>query len=548
MLVFVQIFTTPFADAFETRCSSQPNYLLESPDIWESKNSKELIYKLYWILRDPESCITSIGKSKATLERPPLSELIPSNFTFERLKDSVIVSSQIIINQKSLESLANKDFDRKGLDIIGGVKVEVEVIRDEPKGKNTYVLQGDYSLKNLWSDWFAKQKGTYSEACSDLLAKGGSSSTSTYLASPYSLKTVTATSLIYQLVIPDADCIDWVFTGPLSEPSYSSIIKNNNECGFADECAIKYGGAYLHANYPFWLGTSSEYFQGITSDDSFVKVFTAKCFQQNVSETSCIEDKRTNLKTEQKFLRVGNSIIIDITISKSSLEQISREQSNLYFIHGIYARTYQGGFVASSGWTTSCKTVGKITTCTSYKGSGGTYSATTGIRWESKVSEIKNFYKPVLDAETKAKADKAAIELKAKQEAEAAKLAAELKVKQDSDLEKCVTLNVRLFDLRTLISNYQEKYPGNLEFVRLERVLPSTLQCNLYKQTSFSLLVAQLDSSLATLDIDVMTTVSAAAGKSATEVKKVTITCTKGKLTKKVTAVKPVCPKGYKKK
>jgi hypothetical protein len=30
--------------------------------------------------------------------------------------------------------------------------------------------------------------------------------------------------------------------------------------------------------------------------------------------------------------------------------------------------------------------------------------------------------------------------------------------------------------------------------------------------------------------------------------KKVTITCTKGKLTKKVTAINPKCPKGYKKK
>ena len=30
--------------------------------------------------------------------------------------------------------------------------------------------------------------------------------------------------------------------------------------------------------------------------------------------------------------------------------------------------------------------------------------------------------------------------------------------------------------------------------------------------------------------------------------KKTTITCVKGKLTKKVTAIKPVCPKGFKKK
>ncbi|CAN2192922.1 hypothetical protein MCEMKE14_00570 [Candidatus Nanopelagicaceae bacterium] len=39
-----------------------------------------------------------------------------------------------------------------------------------------------------------------------------------------------------------------------------------------------------------------------------------------------------------------------------------------------------------------------------------------------------------------------------------------------------------------------------------------------------------------------------AAAKVAAAKKKTTITCAKGKLTKKVTAVKPVCPKGYKKK
>jgi hypothetical protein len=39
-----------------------------------------------------------------------------------------------------------------------------------------------------------------------------------------------------------------------------------------------------------------------------------------------------------------------------------------------------------------------------------------------------------------------------------------------------------------------------------------------------------------------------AAAAKAAALKKTTITCVKGKLTKKVTAVKPVCPAGYKKK
>jgi hypothetical protein len=41
---------------------------------------------------------------------------------------------------------------------------------------------------------------------------------------------------------------------------------------------------------------------------------------------------------------------------------------------------------------------------------------------------------------------------------------------------------------------------------------------------------------------------AAAKAKAAAAAKKTTITCVKGKLTKKVTAVKPVCPKGYKTK
>jgi hypothetical protein len=36
--------------------------------------------------------------------------------------------------------------------------------------------------------------------------------------------------------------------------------------------------------------------------------------------------------------------------------------------------------------------------------------------------------------------------------------------------------------------------------------------------------------------------------KVASTAKKISITCVKGKLTRKVTAVKPVCPTGYKRK
>ena len=92
---------------------------------------------------------------------------------------------------------------------------------------------------------------------------------------------------------------------------------------------------------------------------------------------------------------------------------------------------------------------------------------------------------------------KAAAELKAKQEAEA-KAAAELKAKQEAEAKAAAEL----------------KAAG-------ERIISDA------KAEAARIL---------------------AAAKAAVAKKKVTITCIKGKLIKKVTAVKPLCPKGYKKK
>ena len=113
------------------------------------------------------------------------------------------------------------------------------------------------------------------------------------------------------------------------------------------------------------------------------------------------------------------------------------------------------------------------------------------------------------NAELKVKeevAAKAAAELKIKLEAEA-KAAAELKAKQDADAKAAAD---KAAELKA-------------------------------KQDSDAKVAAELK---AKQDADA----KAAADKAAAASKKTTITCVKGKLIKKVTAVKPVCPKGYKKK
>jgi hypothetical protein len=110
--------------------------------------------------------------------------------------------------------------------------------------------------------------------------------------------------------------------------------------------------------------------------------------------------------------------------------------------------------------------------------------------------ELKAVLKNKQDAEKAAADAKAAAELKAKQEAEL-KAAAELKAKEEADLRAAAELKAR--------QDAELKAAAELKA----------------KQE--------------------------AAAKAAL-VKKVTVTCVKGKTVKKVTAVKPKCPAGYKKK
>jgi hypothetical protein len=116
------------------------------------------------------------------------------------------------------------------------------------------------------------------------------------------------------------------------------------------------------------------------------------------------------------------------------------------------------------------------------------------------------------DAEAKAAADKAAAELKAKQEAEAKAKAAELKAKQEAEVKAAAELKA--------------KQEAEAKAAELKA-----------KQEAEVKAAAELK---AKQEVDAKAAAIAAANK------KTTITCIKGKLTKKVTAIKPKCPTGYK--
>jgi chemotaxis protein histidine kinase CheA len=163
------------------------------------------------------------------------------------------------------------------------------------------------------------------------------------------------------------------------------------------------------------------------------------------------------------------------------------------------------------------------------------------------------------EAEAKAAADKAAEDLKAKQEAEA-KAAADLKAKQEAEAKVAADLKAK-----QEAEAVEEKAAADLKAkqeadakaaadLKAKQEAEAKVAADLNAKQEAEAKVAA-DKAAADLKAKKAAEAKAAAAKilvaakaKAAATKKTTITCVKGKLTKKVTAVKPICPKGYKKK
>jgi hypothetical protein len=142
----------------------------------------------------------------------------------------------------------------------------------------------------------------------------------------------------------------------------------------------------------------------------------------------------------------------------------------------------------------------------------------------------------VIDA-AKAAADKAAAELKAKQDAEA-KAVADAKAKQQAEATAALKILVSQVasskeELAQRIRDLIKKYPSDKKIVALGRYLSDKGIVNEANYKTFEVEIYRISGDIDALEELLLNT-------------RTTITCVKGKLTKKVTAVKPKCPSGYK--
>ena len=157
-------------------------------------------------------------------------------------------------------------------------------------------------------------------------------------------------------------------------------------------------------------------------------------------------------------------------------------------------------------------------------------------------------------AELKAKEEaeaKAAAELRAKEEAEA-KAAAELKAKQEAEAKAAAELKAKQEAEAKAAAEQKAKQEAEVKAaaeLKAKQEAEAKAAAELKaKQEAEAKAAADLKAKQEADAKAAAAKVLADAKAKAAAKKKTTITCVKGKLTKKVTAVKPVCPKGYKKK
>jgi hypothetical protein len=151
------------------------------------------------------------------------------------------------------------------------------------------------------------------------------------------------------------------------------------------------------------------------------------------------------------------------------------------------------------------------------------------------------------EAEAKAAADKAAEDLKAKQEAEA-KAAADLKAKQEAEEKAAAELKAKQEADAKAAADLKAKQEADAKAAADKATADLKTKQEADAKVAAEKAAADIKAKKAAEAKATAAKILAAAKAKAAAAKKTTITCVKGKLIKKVTAVKPVCPKGYKKK
>jgi hypothetical protein len=561
-------------------CLRQPDFSSTEPE-WRTSPDKNLKYFVSWSFKDPENCIVGVKPparyvpslhdfvlrrySGATAEK----ETFPAVWRIARDSQMVIVTAEVDFPVALLLGLANRNMDGLGLDLAeSGYQLSTPIVNaylDIKKGTELGLLglSSSYiSIRNLWADWFSKSQGIFPENCQPQIHTGTG-----FLPSESGLK-FSASVLEYgknpliEITIEDAnDCTFLVFSGPMTL-----------RLGLNKKPIFNQWTFDTLAETPFWHGEAAAYFDSIlnqktqvlsVSNAELAPVYGPAPGWTIYSGVTPVAKLPSQIYSHiDSVVRIGNKLKVRTRINDEKILQSTSEAVTVYL--GVYKWFSKNTVFVPGGW----RIYSSGSRFSASYAPGGQLQGGLKASYYShaiKVSLAELLLSPEERAqeESKAKA-KAAAELKAKQEADAKAAAPEL-ARLAQQKQSCLQHNIEVENLYESMNQLKNLNPTKFKsyfddmgpgvFMLLGEPLRffnsrTESNCDLYGQISFqsekssfisrektwSSVLEWDKKSLARLQLAVM------------PAKKTTITCVKGKLTKKVTAVNPKCPSGYKKK
>ncbi len=499
------------SNAEDYSCLQSPDTLGTDPD-WKTSGNKDLKFVVSWAFKDPENCIVGIDPSWDYKFQFPKSVgggdyyQFPATWKVSRDGEMALVSAETefpVALLQALNHIDNSDSDYFFTQLgTGKYKISAKLKIKKAGGYITEFIEGNYGFPQLWGHWFSKNQGIAPDQCNP----DGKSTIET----SWKILESGKNSKLEISLSQENNCIFMTHAGPLEGYKVKSFVNP----------------VWLtQAEYPFWSGPGTVYFKSILAkpkeliqigvgdfiekgnwDSNFIAT-GSRSFRDDGSESylrpiTVAKIPSQVLSHEDSVVREKNVVKINTTIDGSKLDSTSKEVITILL--GIYAWYESPPGYSPSGWNVSFS--GNSWTARYSK--GGSSPPGTRMSYENVAIKI-----PVANLFLSAD-EQAAIALKAKQEADA-KAAAELKAKQEAEAKAAAELKAK-----------QEAEAK----AAAERI---------------AAIKAAEEAEAGAREAEIKAAEEEAKAKAA---KKTTITCIKGKLTKKVTAVKPKCPSGYKKK
>jgi hypothetical protein len=491
------------SEANEYSCFNQAKELDADP-IWIPSQDRELKFTVIWAFQDPESCIVGLDTTyrggnfvwSNSLGGRDLE--FPAIWNLYREGENTYITAEGTVPEQLLQQYKN-DGDNfrfsqiyQPLSIMGWYKA-----KSGTSERNGYV-KGSYGLPQLWGVYLSKKQGGNRLGCKPFIPKDNLD----ILNSKLTLEIVKSglKPVVKIKVKDDFDCIFLVHTGPLTptiNPQPYEIARSIPPDKLNESFAgTDYPKTHL-AQYAFWSKPASIYWNSLVSDPKQVlrvgtgdfAAYPQTSLTTNPYNKAIYSDDVdwTPIKSGALTRVLNHSDVV--TRNGSTFEITTTIEStdinpDLNKFVTFYVGYYWWYRKASSGFSAgwTVTTSGSRVTATYSK--GGSLPGGAFMAYTTRAIKIL-----ATDLFISAE-DKAAAELKVKQEAEA-KAAAELKAKQDAEAKAAA-----------------EK------------------------------IISDAKAEAARILVDAKTKAAVA--------KKTTITCVKGTLTKKVTAIKPKCPTGYK--